>query len=155
MSNIKKLLNKYEKPYVKGEQRTNESKNNIKKESKRKNRQLILDELLLESKTLLLNKDQIQIVRFLIDTFNNTFKELHHQAKEETIILAFIFYVKKIETPSIRLDRYTIFKKYGLTDPIFEIIICRLLLDFMKKTPITPRDSNKSNHDLLVRRGLR
>lgn len=149
------LLDLYEQPYVKGEQRSNDTKNKINIESKRKNRHLILDELLLEAKILVLTPNQKQLVRELIDDFNSDFQNLHRQASEECIILAFIFFVKKLETPRIKLSNYRITKKYKLTDQIFENILCRLTLKFMQRVPIVPRQTSKDEHDVLIREGKR
>ena len=68
--NINFLLNLYEKEYVKGEIRSNQTKKTIRNESKRKHRHLLLDELIIESEKLQLNPNQIKIVRYLIDDFN-------------------------------------------------------------------------------------
>ena len=149
------LLDLYEQPYVKGEQRSNDTKNKINIESKRKNRHLILDELLLEARILVLTPNQKQLVRELIDDFNSDFQNLHRQASEECIILAFIFFVKKLETPRIKLSNYRITKKYKLTDQIFENILCRLALKFMQRVPIVPRQTSKDEHDVLIREGKR
>ena len=155
MRDIQYLLDTYDNAYVKGEQRSNESKNRIRKESRRKNRHLILDELLLESKSLILTPNDKKTVRYLIDIFTDDFKKLHRRAKDETIILAFIFYLKKIELPSIRLSDYRICNKYGLTDAVFEIILCRIILYYMRKTPIEPKTYSKDEHDILIREGKR
>lgn len=155
MRDIQYLLDTYDNAYVKGEQRSNESKNRIRKESRRKNRHLILDELLLESKSLILTPNDKKTVRYLIDIFTDDFKKLHRRAKDETIILAFIFYLKKIELPSIRLSDYRICNKYGLTDTVFEIILCRIILYYMRKTPIEPKTYSKDEHDILIREGKR
>ena len=66
-----------------------------------------------------------------------------------------MFFIKKIETPEIRLDRYKITKKYGLTDHVFEIILCRLTLGFMERCPIVPREYGRSDHEVLVKEGKR
>ena len=155
MRDIQYLLDTYDNAYVKGEQRSNKTKNRIRKESRRKNRHLILDELLLESKSLILTPNDKKTVRYLIDIFSDDFKKLHRRAKDEAIILAFIFYLKKIELPSIRLSDYRICKEYGLTDPVFEIILCRIILYYMRKTPIEPKTYKKDEHDILIREGKR
>ena len=160
------ILSLYKKPYVKGEIRSKETRKKIRDESKRKDRHLIFDELCLEllndfdelcleAKTLTLSPNQKLLVRYLIDEFSDNFKELHHTAKKETIILAFMFYTKKIEDSRIKLENYRICKKYDLTDQVFEIIVCRLLDDYMKRVPIVPREYTKGNHDVLVREGKR
>lgn len=155
MRDIQYLLDTYDNAYVKGEQRSKHTKNRIRKESVRKNRHLILDELLLESKSLMLTPNDKKTVRYLIDVFSDDFKKLHRRASDEAIILAFIFYLKKIELPSVRLSDYRICNKYGLTDPVFEIILCRIILYYMRKTPIEPITYNKDEHDILIREGKR
>ena len=155
------LLNLYEKNpsyesnYVKGEIRSTEHHRKRKREEKRKNRHLIFDELLLEAKTLIFTPNQKKLIRYFIDDFNNDFQYFHRRASEECIILAFMFFIKKIDTPEIRLERYSITKKYGLTDQVFELIICRLTLKVMRRIPIIPRQYTKDNHDMLVREGKR
>ena len=160
------LLKLYEKPYVKGEIRSKETNTKLRHEQKRKNRHLIFDELCLElfndfdelcveAKTLVLSSDQKKLVRYLIDEFSSDFKQLHHTASEKCIILAFMFYVKKIENSRIKLQSYRITKKYGLTDQVFEIIVCRLLENFMQRIPIVPRNYSVDEHDVLVREGKR
>lgn len=160
------IIGVYEKPYVPGEIRSKETNKKLRDEKKRKDRHLIFDELCLElfndfddlcfeAKTLMLSPNQKKLVRYLIDEFSDSFKDLHHTAKKETIILAFMFYVKKIENSKIKLQHYRICTKYGLTDQVFEIIVCRLLEDFMKRVPIVPRQYPIDEHDTLVREGRR
>lgn len=145
----------YENNYVKGELKSKKTDKKRKQEEKRKNRHLLFDELLLETKVLIFTPNEKKIIRYLIDDFNNDFKYLHRRASEKCIILAFMFYLKKIETPEIRLDRYAVCKKYGLTDHVFELILCRLTLEFMKRAPIKPRQYTKDNHEILIREGKR
>lgn len=160
------LIGLYEKPYVKGEIRSKETNRKVRYEQKRKNRHLIFDELCLElfndfdelcleAKTLVLSPNQKKLVRYLIDEFSSNFKKLHHTASEKCIILAFMFYVKKIENSKIKLQSYRVSKKYGLTDQVFEIIVCRLLENFMQRIPIVPRNHTIDEHDILVREGKR
>lgn len=171
---IEYLIAKYEKPYVKGERKSQKTHNQIKQEAKRKNRHLIFDELYseaqqeeldinqkkfdelyFESKPFRLNNNQIKLVRYMIDTFNNKFKELHGQSKEETIILAFMFYVKKIEEPRTQVTDWRICTKYKLTENVFEIILCRLALYFMSHSYIRPIRYHGSDHEVLVKEGKR
>lgn len=160
------IISLYEKPYAPGEIRSKETRKRIRDERKRKDRHLIFDELCLElfndfetlcdeANTLTLSPNQKKLVRYLIDEFSDRFKELHHTAKKETIILAFMFYTKKLENSKIKLQHYRICSKYDLTDQVFEIILCRLLDDYMKRVPIVPRQYEKGNHDILVREGKR
>jgi len=145
----------YENNYVKGEMRSTEHNRKRKREEKRKNRHLIFDELLLEAKTLIFTPNQKKLIRYFIDDFNKDFKYFHRRASEECIILAFMFFVKKIETPEIRLERYNICKKYKLTDHVFELILCRLALKLLHKIPIKPRPYTKDNHEILIKEGKR
>lgn len=145
------LLDLYESEYVKGEKRTTETNRKMRHNKKLKNRYLILDELLFESKPLTLNNNQKKLVKYLIHDFNNRFKELHKQASEETIILAFIFFVKKTEDSRTKVSNWKICKKYGLTDHVFEIILCRLLLAFMQRCKIRPVNSPKDMHGTLLK----
>ena len=92
-------------------------------------------------------------VRFLVNHFGNDFKMLHGQAKTEAIILSFIFYMKINEIGRARLNDYKITGKYGLTDNIFEIIVCRLCEYYMQRTPIVPVGSTDYDHDILCRNG--
>ena len=52
-----------------------------------------------------------------------------------------------------RLNDYKITGKYGLTDNIFEIIVCRLCEYYMQRTPIVPVGSTDYDHDILCRNG--
>ena len=80
---IRFLLDLYENSvYVKGERHSREYKKKIRDETKRKHRHLIFDELLVEAETLHLTRSQIKIVRYLIDDFNDEFKQLHRNASE-------------------------------------------------------------------------
>ena len=153
MTNYEKLLNKYEKSYVKGEVRSNEYDHQIKLQSKLKHRMLLVDQIALESKYLLLTHSQKDTVKFLVKTFNNNFKDLHRQASDETIILAFMFYLKKLETPKIQLKNYRITQKYRLTDTIFELILCRVTDYFMTTSPLCIQESLRDNHDEIIRTG--
>lgn len=154
--NIDYLLNLYESQYVQGEATGKEYRNRNRKESKRKNRHLLLDELLNEAEALHLNRNQIKMIRYLIDEFNDEFQDLHRQASEKTIILAFMFYVKMIDSPRTKLESYKISKTYNLTNNVYETILCRILLKFMKKCPIKPyHNYSKDEHDILIREGRR
>lgn len=154
MRDIEFLLNLYEQEYVKGERRSSESQRKIRYESWRKNRHLLFDELLLEI-PIELNNNQIKVIRYMIDEFNDDFGALHRKSSDECIILAFMFYLIKIKTPGIRLTDYRICTKYGLTDAVFEVILCRLLLSFMGKCRIRPSSHGKDEHDILSREGKR
>lgn len=136
MTNYAKLLRKYEKSYVHGEKRSPGYESKIRVQSALKNRMLIVDQLSLEAKYLVMTSSQKDNVKYLVKTFNQNFKSLHRQASDETIILAFIFFTKKLENPKIQLKNYRITKKYNLTDAIFELILCRVTDYFMKTSPL-------------------
>lgn len=150
------LLKLYEKEYVKGEKRSNETQQRIRHEAKRKNRHLILDQIINEAPALQLKETDIRMIRYLIDEFNTEFQTLHRRASEETIILAFIFYVKLINKSSIRLESYRVTRKYKLTNHVFQLIISRMLLKFMEKCPIRPYNNyHKDEHEILIKTGER
>lgn len=156
MSNVNYLVNKYDKQRIPYENRGKEYDKQRKREKRQKELQVITTELLSECqsyKKLQLSQYQEHRVRFLVNHFANNFKMLHGQAKTETIILAFIFYIKINEIGRARLNDYKITVKYGLTDNIFEIIVCRLCEYYMQRMPIVPSGSTNYDHDILCRNG--
>ena len=153
MNNIETLLKKYDQEYVPGEQRSKEYEYQLRVQSKLKHRMLLVDELTLEAKYLLLSRSQKERVKYLVKTFNTDFKHLHRRASDECIILAFIFYMKKLESPKIQLKNYRITKKYNLTDNIFELILCRVTNYFMLNSPVCIQESLKDNYDDLMKTG--
>ncbi len=152
-SRLTYLIKKYDKPYVSGELRSSESNKLLKRNQRNSEKHFICDELLFECKFFYFSKVQKDFVHYLVDYFSNSFKKLHGRAKKETIILAFIFYVKKIEDSHIKLENYKICKKYGLTNDIFILIICRVCDEFVKSSPITYYDSYRYNHEILSKNG--
>ena len=67
-----------------------------------------------------------------------------------------MFYVKMIDEPRTKLESYKISTEYNLTDKVFETIICRMLLKFMKKCPIKPyHNYSKDEHEILIKEGKR
>ena len=147
------LIKKYECSYVPGEIHSAET-NKLNKQNQRDiEKHLICDELFDECGFLNLSPSQKEFIHYLISRFSNNFKYLHGRAKIETIILAFIFYVKKVDDSHVNLKNYSICKKYGLTDTIFILIICRMCDDFVKSSPIRYIDSNYYNHELLLKNG--
>lgn len=154
MTNYQLLLDKYSDSYVPGEKRSSEYEKRMRSESILKHRMLLVDELSLEAKYLLLTHSQKNTVKFLVKTFHpKGFKSLHRRASDETIILAFIFYVKKLEIPKIQLKNYKITKKYKLTDVVFELILCRITEHFMSTSPLKITMTNNDNHEDLVKTG--
>ena len=154
MTDIKKLLDKYN-TRVPFEERSQETDKYRKRKTRLNELHTLCDELFLECKVLCLSSYQKERVHWLIDKFGNNFKSLHGQAKKETIIVAFIFYIKKNEISKIRLEDYQITKDYGLTDNIFEIIICRICETFISESPIVPYETTLYNHEVLSRNGGR
>ena len=153
MTDYEKLLKKYDTPYYPGEIRSLEYDEKIRQESKLKDRMLIVDQLCLEAKYFIITRMQKERVKYLVKIFNNDFKYLHRRVSEETIILAFIVFVKKLETPSIQLKNYSITKKYNLTDTIFELILCRITDYFMVNSSMFISESWRDNHDEMVKTG--
>ena len=153
MTDYQQLIDKYENSYVPGEIRSPEYEKRMRSESILKHRMLLVDEIGLEAKYLLLTHAQKNKVKVLVRTFHPSFKSLHRRASDETIILAFIFYIKKLEVPKIQLKNYKITRKYNLTDVVFELILCRISDYFMSNSPLQITMSNKDNHDDLVKTG--
>lgn len=147
------LIKKYDQPYVSGEKRLSESKKLLKRNQRNAEKHVICNELLSECIFFNFTKFQKNFIHYLIDHFSNDFKRLHGRAKKETIILAFIFYVKKIENSQIKIDNYSICKKYGLTNDIFILIICRVCDDFVRSSPIIYHSSHKYDNDILSKNG--
>ena len=152
-SRLDYLIKKYDKPYVSGEIRSCETNRLLKRNQRNAEKHLICDELLFECKSFTFTKSQKDFIHYLIDYFSNSFKKLHGRAKKETIILAFIFYVKKIEDSHIKIGNYSICKKYGLTNDIFILIICRICNEFVKSSPITYHNTYKYDHEILSKNG--
>lgn len=148
-----KLLKKYES-YVPGERRTRDLEKIHKQEQRLAEKHALCDELLNETKVLMLTNYEKEHVHYLIDKFKD-FKKLHRNCKNEAIILAFIFYVAKINTPKRQLKEYSFTKKYGLSDNVFETIMCRVCQVLLSEAKIVPRATTKYDHDSLSRTGQR
>ena len=155
MSNINFLVNHYDKRRIPYEDRGKEYDKVRKKEERKKELYECCNDLFYECKILGLSNYQKQRVKYLINIFGDDLKRLHGRAKKETIILAFIFYIKKIEEPKIRLDDYQVTGKYGLSNHIFGIIICRICEYFMRNMPIVPYATSNYDHETLSRNGGR
>lgn len=149
-----KLIKKYESGYVPGERRTPAQEKSHKQEQRMAEKHSLADELMNEAKVLMLTNYEKQHVHYLIDKFHD-FRKLHGNCKNEAIILAFIFYVAKNNTPKRQLKEYNFTKKYGLTDNVFELILCRLVRVLLSETKIVPVGTTKYNHDMLYRTGQR
>ena len=147
--NYQELLHKYSEPYVPGEKRSREYEREIKRKQRLKRRLVKLDIMLNEASVLFVNADQKKQLQFLIKRYSNSFKKLHGKASEETIILAFIFYLKKMDDPLIQIQKYRISKKYKLTHNTFETIIIRLTADYFSNKYIIPDISTEYDHEVL------
>lgn len=155
MTDIKKLLNKYDArvPY---EERSHETDKYRKRNERKIKLHKTCEDLFNECecyKKLKLNYYQKKRVKFLVDKFGGNFKRLHGTAKKETIILAFIFYIKKSEDPTLRLNDYAITSEYKLTNDVFVIIVCRVLSEYMMNAPIVPYGSTNYDHEILSKNG--
>ena len=146
MENIQDKLNRYQ-TYVPGETRTSEYEKQIKQKKSIQDKLEIAETLFTETPFHLTENDKEQ-VRHLIQMYPN-FKELHKRASNETIILAFIYYTKIPYNTDIKLNNYTITHKYKLTHNTFEIIICRLTLNYLQQVYIIPREPKETNHNIL------
>ena len=150
---INRLIKKYSAPYVPGELPSRKTNNIIKKNQRNAEKIAICDDLLYECNFLNFTHSQKEFIYFLVNRFSDKFKKLHGRAKKETIILAFIFYVKKLEDSRLILSNYSICKKYGLTDKVFILIVCRMCDEFVKSSPIVCMESTKFDHEILLRNG--
>ena len=152
MENIQDKIQKY-KTYVPGENYT--TKYNRKQQQKKslqdKHR---IAYTLFNEVTFHLTSDEMEHVLYLID-HNPNFKKLHKRASNETIILAFIFYTKIAENTDIKLSKYSITKKYQLTNTTFEIILCRLLYEELQRMYIIPVEPKETNHEILNKGEIR
>lgn len=149
MTDYQELLIKYSAPYVSGEKRSSTYEREVKRKQRLKRRLIKLDLLLNEAKVLFVSDTQKKQLQFLIKKYSNNFKKLHRNASEETIILAFIFYLKKLEDSLIQIQKYRICTKYNLTHNTFETIIIRLTADYFSKDYIKPELSTDYDHEVL------
>lgn len=147
--NYQTLLEKYDTPYVEGEKRSPEYERKVKQEQRLRERLIKLDLILNDAKTLLITPSQKKQIQRLIKTHSSHFKELHRTASADTIILAFIFYVKMMDDVSIKIDRYTVSKQYHLTHSTYETIICRLSKQHIMNSPITYEPTTDYDHEIL------
>ena len=156
MSNIESLLNKYYKKeganltahqkINKAEKHTPEYNKKLKKEQYRKNRHLILDQLIHEI-PFTLKPYQVDQIRYWIDRFNDDFKSFHRNSSNETILLAFIMIQHMNTNKGTNINKYKISKKYKLTLPKFETIQNQLIFQLMKTTELRYSQSRYYNHE--------
>ena len=153
-SDIIRLIKKYDKPYVPGEIHLSRTNTLNKRNQRKANKHWICEDLFFECDFFNLSSSQKEFIHYLVDCFEN-FKELHGRAKKEAIILAFIFYVKKLEDSHINIKNYSICKKYGLTDDVFILVVCRISDYFVKSSPIKYFESSFYDHEILSKNGGR
>ena len=146
---INYLLRKYNNDYTNGEQRSDEYNKKMKQKQRLYKKLQLAEELFLETPFHLTNDDKEQ-VKHLIRMYPN-FRKLHGKASNEQIILAFIFYTKIPLDSNIKLDKYEITSKYNLSHNTFEIIICRLTLEYLKEVYIIPTIPKDKNHEILMK----
>ena len=152
LSRIDYLLDKYDSCYVRGEVHSSETNLLIKQNQRRVEKHVLCDELIGEV-NLSFKRDEVDFIHFLIDRFHNDFKKLHGRAKNEAIILSFMFYVKKLSDSRININNYRVCKKYNLFDSVFETVICHMCDAFVKSLPVGYVDTTKYNHEILSKNG--
>lgn len=156
MSNIDFLVKNYDKKRIPYEDRGKEYDKYRKSEERKRELKDITYDLFAECenyKKLKLSSYQRLRVLYLVETFGKNFKKLHGTAKKESIILAFIFYIKLIELGNINLEDYKIFSEYGLNNKILVVIISRVCEHHMRNSPIPIVGSTSYDHEILSRHG--
>ena len=153
--NIRYLLKKYNKSYVPGERRATQTNTALKRNQRMMDKHQVCDELLYECDFFNMSISQKEFVHYLIDTLGADFKKLHGRAKKEAIILAFIFYVKKLEDSRLKIENYSICKKYCLTEEVFILVICRVCDYFVRKSPLPVYETKRYDHEILSKNGGR
>lgn len=138
---IETTIQKYKKPYTPGEIRSKEYERRIKQQ-KRLNERLDLTDTLFNEVTFPLHQYQKNQIKDLVRKHSKNFKKLHGNASQETIIVAFIFYIKKQEEKTdIKIQRYRLARKYKLTHNTFETIICRLIKLTLEELYLLPSEN--------------
>ena len=154
MTDINHLLKKYSRNYVPGEKRSNEYDNMIRQKIKLNDNIHLLHTLNHElPETLTLNRCDLRLIETLLETFQGNLNQLHRQSKTETILLAFIFYINKLNNPRIQVENYTIFKTYGLTTQIYTIIITRVCDYYIRDRPVPIKTTTQYDHEKLIKNG--
>jgi len=154
MTDIQKLLDKYQASYVPGEKRSREYNTRIQKQHKYKNRINTLNTINKELPySIKLNKSEKEVTASIIETFNEDLKYLHRQATEEQIILSIIYTIKKRIKPELTLnkDKYPIFTRYRLTYPMLTTILSRLCNYYMLHNPQVIRQTTRYDHEILYK----
>lgn len=122
--NITFLLQKYETKQP-GEHTTNKeiSMKNWRLKQKIRITQNIMNRLNIQGNN---RKMCLNIIK------NIRLKDLHHNAKCETIITAICFYIKKTENTNVKLEDYSVCTEYDLNYQTFSLVMCRLC-DYYRK----------------------
>lgn len=148
--NINTLLKQYDKSYVPGERRSSEYDKMIRHKNNVKENLALFDEIKRElPEKLQLTKSETEHVAYLVETFSNQFQQLHRQCKKETIILAFVFYTKKMSNPQLQIEDYSYLKEYGLTIRVYSLIISRVCYYYMMRYPLILEETTDYDHELL------
>ena len=158
MTDITELMNKYYKKIGQNpteienirpsEKRSSEYNKRLKRTQYNRHRHLILDELLIEIPHHY-TTSEIESIRYLIDRFNDNFKDFHRQSSNETIILAFLMIYWKQKNPKLKVSELPISRKYDLNKDKFELIQNRLIFQLMRTTELTYSQAKYVNHEYL------
>lgn len=143
-----RLIKKYDKQYVPGERPNKTTQKQNRNTRKLLQRLETLNELENELPFTLNNQQKAQ-VEHLIRRFNNKFKKLHGNASEKTIILAFIFIIKRIEHPKYTIDRFVVCRENGLNHNIYETIHSRITEELLKIQPLNNTRTYNYNNEIL------
>lgn len=140
MTNITKLLDKYETPdgenkRVYGEVTTDKYRNTERQKANLKNRHLLLDNILNETEQPI-NKQQKTEIKQWINQFHDEWKTIHRQSSDETIITALILIQYKKNNYRIPKALAEAINKYDLTTRKFLLIQNRIIFLLMKYTPL-------------------
>ena len=155
VNDTSRLIRKYDnKNYVPGEKRPGRSEKEHKQKQMIREKHLLADNLIHEAEMLHLTMSEKEHVHYLVNKFDD-FNKLHRKASKECIILSFIFYVYKIKNPTRQLNEYRITKEYGLTDNVFQLIMCRIIQQLLAESPIIPMRTTKYDNEILYKTGLR
>lgn len=158
MTDIKKLLDKYKAPYIPGEKRSKEYNNQLNRTYRHQDRLTLLDKINNQLPyTLKLNKNEKELVTSILTVFQNDLQYLHRRAKNEAIILAIIFTIKKRIKPHLYLNRENkenrqfteIAEQYELTEPMLITILSRITNYYMLHNPQVIYETTRYDHTIL------
>ena len=154
MTDIEKLLEKYsDDVYSVGMYETPEQHQRRDKNNSVRKRLQMFEDLLLREPNLYLNKFEKEQVQYYIRKYPN-FKELCKNAKEETIILAFMFYTKLSCNSHINFNTWSVCREYGLNYRTYSLIITNLLRLVSKDVPLSITSTTRYDHSILEKNSL-